>query len=223
MVRKKTYQEKLEEIAKEYERKLRPEERKAERLRWENWESLGREAIAIARNGLRRHGRGMVLPGGYDAESIASQAIADLMSGKVRGPVAPTRQRLVKKLEVLIQGKIRLLTMLKETSVTRSEWDSDGGSALSQVRDETADVWQAVSAHEAEAARLQLKAAMKRSLDGEPDLAALLECRWKGMTDPAEMARELGLSEVEVVRARKRLDRRLATVSKRRMDRENHR
>ena len=169
------------------------------------------------------NGVGMVLPGGYDAESIVSQAIADLMSGKVRGPVAPTRQRLVKKLEMLIQGKIRLLTMLKETSVTRSEWDSDGGSALSQVRDETADVWQAVSAHEAEAARLQLKAAMKRSLDGEPDLAALLECRWKGMTDPAEMARELGLSEVEVVRARKRLDRRLAAVSKRRMDRENHR
>jgi hypothetical protein len=122
MFRKKTDREKLEEIAKEYERKLSPAEWCAERLRWEDWDSLSREALAMARKELRRHGRGGVLPGGYDAESIAAQAIADLMSGKARAPVGPTQERLVKKLEGLIQGKIRLLGMLKETSVTQSEW-----------------------------------------------------------------------------------------------------
>jgi hypothetical protein len=99
----------------------------------------------------------------------------------------------------------------------------EGASVLSGVRDQSADVCETVLAREREAASQRLKAEMKRSLDGEPELAALLECRWKGLTAPAELARGLGLSEMEVVRARKRLDRRLAAMRKRGMNCENHR
>jgi hypothetical protein len=52
-------------------------------------------------------------------------------------------------------------------------------------------------------------------LDGEEELKGLFRCLGEGITKPSKIARRLGMDEREAVRARKRLDRRLAEFGKR--------
>lgn len=71
-----------------------------------------------------------------------------------------------------------------------------------------------MAAREAEEERERLKEKVKGLLAEEPELAALFECRWLGLTKADEIGRRLGMSEAEVLRARKRLDRRMAAWQK---------
>ena len=211
---RESFEEKLAKLAQECERKLTNQEWVKERLGWEDWEGLRREAVAMAELVLKRRRRGMVLPGGYDAESIADQVIADVLEGK--GRIAPgwTRARLMKELERLVLGKIRLLQMLKETSVTGTEWRRNANgqevSVLANVRDESANGHERLVGQEEEQRREQLVGKVKEFLAAEPELAGLFECRCQGMTNPAKIAERLGMDEAALIRARKRLDRRLA-------------
>jgi hypothetical protein len=98
------------------------------RLGWEDWERLGPEAARLAQMELsrrRRKSSGEVLPGGYDAESIAAQAIMDLLEGKGRLAPGWTGSRLVRELERLIRRRVRLLASLKETRAPRYELDAE--------------------------------------------------------------------------------------------------
>ena len=45
-------------------------------------------------------------------------------------------------------------------------------------------------------------------------LRGIFECLWAGITKPAEIGRELGMEKGEVMKARRRLDRRLARLGK---------
>lgn len=199
--------QKLKELAREHQVKRRPEEWVAEWLSREDWKSLSRDARLIA---ARRLKGGKVLPDGYDAESVAEEAIADVLAGRRRVGLGCTRARLVRTLERLIWGKIRNLELRKEAAVVRGQWGEDGKSIVGNVRDEGLDGYQRLVAREAEREREDLRQKLRGLLSGEPELASLFECRWMGMTNPGEIGRRLGMSEVEVMRARRRLDRRMA-------------
>jgi hypothetical protein len=72
-------QQQLEELEAE---RLKPSERVQERLRWEDWKTLRKEAVAFAGKEMKRRkwrrARGGVLPEGLDAEDLADYAISDL-------------------------------------------------------------------------------------------------------------------------------------------------
>ena len=88
MSRGKVFKARLAELAREYEERLQGLERVQSRLRWEDWEALRAEAVEIAREEIRRRrwrgARGGVLPGGYGAEDIADQTIAEMIGGVCR-------------------------------------------------------------------------------------------------------------------------------------------
>ncbi|MGH7971004.1 MAG: hypothetical protein ACREIC_19965, partial [Limisphaerales bacterium] len=206
---KLSYIEKLRAIGKEYEVKLTNEEWVKERLRWEDWETHYREAVALAVRLLKGRGRRRVLPGGYDAQSIAAQVIADMLDGKGGMVGGWTRERLVKRVEWLVRAKIRSLERLKETSVTGSEWvRSCNGQELSLLEREAdpgANAYEAVAAREKEEQREDLKGRLEAMLGADPVAKAVFDGRWEGLTNPAEIAKRLGMDEKAVVRARKRL------------------
>ena len=213
---KPTYLEKLRAIGKEYEVKLTNEEWVEERLRWEDWETHYREAAALAARLLKRGGRRRVLPGGYDAQSIAAQVIADMLDGKGGMVGGWTRERLVKRLEWLVRAKVRSLARQKEALVTGSEWVKGGDgqelSLLQREPDPGANAYEAVAAREKEEQREELRGKLEAMLAEDPEARAVFDCRWEGLTNPAEIAKRLGMDEKAVVRARKRLDRRLAEL-----------
>lgn len=57
-----------------------------ERLGWEDWETLGGEAVEFAAKEIRRRkwrrSPGGLVAGGYDAQGIAAGAMAEVLSGK---------------------------------------------------------------------------------------------------------------------------------------------
>ena len=110
-----------------------------ERLRWENWESLRKEAQEFAAREIRRRkwrgSRGGVLPEGMEAEDVVDQAIAEVLSGKCRLALGWVRERFMKELQRVIGQKIRQLHARKETRAMRSEWEmaaaDESGEAVS--------------------------------------------------------------------------------------------
>jgi CRP-like cAMP-binding protein len=133
MDRKARFMARLAELAREYEQKLRPEEYVQSRLRWEDWETLRPEAVAFARDEIRRRRwrgkRGGVLPEGYDAEGVANQVIGEMMAGKCRLAVGWTRERLVNELKRLVSQRVRVLHRLKETQTVRANGREGTGKA----------------------------------------------------------------------------------------------
>jgi len=188
------------------------------RLQWEDWESLGRDAVEFAKQELRRRrwrgARGGVAPRGHDAQTIAWEMIGEMVQGKSRLVAGWTRERLLKELERLISGKVRLLNSLKETKAVRNEWDvsppkgnGEGASILAEIPgDEKTGYEVAVEADEgAESVRKRIEA----QLGAEPELRAVFGCVWEGERGTHEIARRLGMEEKAVVLARRRLRRRL--------------
>jgi hypothetical protein len=111
--------------------KTRVDERVAERLQWEDWESLLKQAVRFAKKriGCRRW-RGVkdgVLPEGQDAEGVASEAVAAMLGGKCRLAPGWTRERLEGALEREVEREVRRLNGLKEASGARSEWGGESG------------------------------------------------------------------------------------------------
>lgn len=144
-----------------------PSEWVKKRLGWEDWETLGPEAVRFATAEVKRRRRlegGEVLPGGYDAESIAAEAIVNLLEGKGRLAAGSTRSRLVKELERLIRRRIRLLASLKELRVTRGGLEAEQANpeselarVVEQVPDGVGSGYEAVVAREAEERRERLR------------------------------------------------------------------
>jgi hypothetical protein len=219
---RKSYQEKLAEIAREYEKKVTNEEWVQSRLRWEDWETLRKDTVAFARGELRkrrwRGARSGVLPTGDDAEGVADQAIAELLGGNCRLMPGFLRSTVQKELERLVKDRIRRLHGLKEARAMRSEWevlpaDEEGNrkSVFPAIVDENAGR----AAEEEKEVRERAKREFEDFLDGEEELKGLFRCLGEGITKPSEIARRLGIDEQEAVRARKRLDRRMAEFGRR--------
>jgi hypothetical protein len=208
--------------------RLSPVERVQERSRWEDWEALRAEAAEFAAKEIgRRKWRGAqdgVLPGGLEAEDIAGQAIAELLGGKCRLALGYVRSKLKRELERLVSQKVRLLHRLKEAPRMRSEWDV----APVEEGDEPVSVFDALpdegaggdgEATERDEIRKRLEKEFVNFLHGEAELLAVFGCLCAGVTRSGEIARQLGMDERAVVRARRRLDRRLAEFARQRKSR----
>lgn len=216
--RRERFLAKLAEIAREYEEPLRGVELVKSRLRWEDWESLSREGLVFARKAIRgrkwRGSRGGTLPGGYDAETVVAQVIEDMLTGKSRLVIGWTRERLVKELERMVRQKVRELHRRKERPLVRSEWEVLSPNALGEPVSVLGRMADGAEGAESQGQRNEVKGAIEQFLKGEPELCGIFECLWLGITRPSEIARRLGIDQREAVRARKRLERKLAGFSR---------
>jgi hypothetical protein len=157
------------------------------------------------------------VPGGYDADSVAAEAIAQLLGGRCRLPPGFTREAVKKELQRLVGEKVRLLHRLKEARGTRSEWDTvapdedavEPVSIVSLVRDPGGNAFDAAVEQEAEERREALVAEFENFLKGEPVLLGIFRCWRTGVTRATEVAARLGVDEKTVATARKRLERRM--------------
>jgi hypothetical protein len=147
---------------------------------------------------------------------VVAQAIQDMLSGNCQLAFGWTRQRLVKELLRLMAQKVRQLHRLTEAQALRSEWEvvspNEAGELLS-ILDPMPDT-RVERRHE----RAELKQEIVEYLRGEPELAAVFECLWLGITRPSDIARRVGIDERAAVCGRKRLDRKLAAFSKARAE-----
>ena len=226
MIEKETYLSKLERIGKEYEAKVTPEQWVQSRLRWEDWETLLPELVQFAKQEIRRRRwRGMrsgVLPEGYDANSVAAEAIAAALRGEARLAPGWTRERLMKELQRKVSNEVRRLHKLTEARAMRSEWKILAPGANGQLRsvfdwmkgkflgsvDEAGFLERAKVRKEAE-----LRIAEK--LHGEDELVEkLFTCLREGVTKRREIAAKLEISVDRVTNCRRRLNRKLDELGK---------
>lgn len=218
MDKKERMMREMEEMLREIREKVTMEEWVKRRLQWEDWEGVGKDAVNLAKQELsRRHWRGGrqgVLPRGYDAETIAWEAMEIMVRGQSRLVPGWTRERLLSEVGRLISRKVRLLNSLKETKAVRNEWDiaprgEDGEpvSILPEVPGDEPNGYDA--AVEAEEGREFWRKKVERELEGEPELKGVFECLCQGETKTREIACRLGVAEKAVLLARKRLARRL--------------
>jgi DNA-binding CsgD family transcriptional regulator len=200
--------------------RLRPEERARERLRWEDWESVRREAVSFAENEIRRRKwRGEyqgVVPGGLDGEDVANQVMAEVLSGKGRIAQGLVKSRLLLELKRLISGRVRVLHGRKETSLVRSEWEvspvKDGEEPISVfegVCGTELDAGEAVTQRERSMANQHAARAMEMKLGSDDALRRIFQCLRAGILTSEEIAERLGMDKASVARGRRRLARRL--------------
>ena len=209
----------MDRLWQEAKEKVSKEEWVKRRLGWEDWEGLMAEAVLVAKRELgRRRWRGArqgVVPRGYDAEAIASEAVMEMLEGKGRLVAGWTRERLMKELERMISGKVRLLHSLKETRAMRNEWvvpahAAQGAPAVSILRWVPGDGPNGYDAAvEGEEGQESLRAWVESHLEDEPDLKAVFGCLCEGVRGTREIAARLGKTEREIWLARRRLTTRL--------------
>jgi hypothetical protein len=209
--------EQLEELEAE---RLKPGERVQERLRWEDWKSLRKEAVAFAAKEMKRRkwrgASGGVLPEGVDAEDLADYAISEMLSGQAKLALGWVRSRLMAELERLVSQRLRVLHGRKEASMVRSEWEvvAGGGddelvSLFELMGSPMADGLEEAVEREEVAERESTRKAFEDSL-GEGKLRWVYRCLCIGVTKREEMARLLGLEEKAVKNLRRMLERRAA-------------
>lgn len=217
--------ERLEALAREYDKPLRGEEFVQSRLMWEDWEGMRKQAVAFAREEIGRRkwrrARGGMLPGGMDAEDVADHVLGEMLGGHRRLAPGWTWERLVKELKRLVSQRVRSLHKLKEASAMCSEWEAEGsgnGAEGSENGTEAASVFEDMvdlrgEESESEAEEEERKGRMREAIEGslseEAELKGLFECLWTGVTKASQIAQRLGVQEGEVGRLRKRLERRL--------------
>jgi hypothetical protein len=134
-----------------------------------------------------------VLPGGYDAEGIANQAIQEMLAGDCRLAVGWTRERLVRELRRVVGRRVRGLHHLKEAAAMRSEWEGANGAehnTLEGLADagESADA--AATRREEEERRERVIKEFDEflKLKGEPELRGIFGCLCAGVEESKEMA-----------------------------------
>ncbi|HWX21138.1 MAG TPA: hypothetical protein VN578_14660 [Candidatus Binatia bacterium] len=227
---KKSYLEKLEELAREYEAKVTPEEWVQSRLRWEDWGSLLLELAAFAKREIRRRRwrgqRSGVLPEGYDANSVASEVITSALEGKARLAPGWTRDRLMRELERKVSNEVRRLHKLQEAGRIRSEWEILPADANEQPRsvfekmEGKVGSWPRNGVDEArfqarDKERKEAELLIAEKLRGEDEaVEKLFGCLRDGVVKRREIAAKLGISVGEVTNCRKRLNRKLEEIGK---------
>jgi hypothetical protein len=189
-----------------------------ERLRWENWEALGPEAEEMAKGEIRRRrwrgAAGGLLPGGHDAQSVASEAIRQMLSGETRLKPGWTGERMRVELRRLVRSLVRRLHRLTEAARTTSEWEG-GKSIFSRIKGGGRDAFEEAVGAEERQEREMLLREFWGSLSDAPELSELLGklCEEKASTE--ELASRTGMTMADVRRARRRLARRIESFAKR--------
>lgn len=226
MDRRERFLARLAELAREREEPLRGWELVKSRLLWEDWETLREQTVAIAAKEIGcRKWRGSwkgVLPGGVDAEDVADQVIAEVLSGKARIAIGWTRARLMDEISRLVSQKVRVLQGRKETATVRNgseieAVDEEGGpaSVFELVQDPGADACEQVAEREGEAGRRKLEREFEEWL-GDEELRRVFRCLCAGTTKSKDIGRVLGVGEREVARLRRALKGRVAAFGRER-------
>ena len=225
MIVKETFAEKLARLLDEQKNES-VKDRVQTRLQWEDWETLLAELIEHAKAEIRRRKwRGSktgVLPKGYDANSVASQAVMRALQGKARLAVGWTRERLLKELKRNVSNEVRQLHKLKETRLSRNEWDIVKPTPSGALRSVLAGIaggcggyggWDDGQVRDKVRKETELRIAEALRLE-EPAVKKLFECLRAGVVKRREVATRLGMSVTEVTNCRKRLDRTLDELKK---------
>jgi hypothetical protein len=221
--RKAKFLASLAELVREYEKPFEAGEWLKQRIRWEDWATLRAEGVAFAREAIgRRRWRGArdgVVPGGLTAEDITDWAITELLEGRGKLEIGFTRERILAELQRLVTVRVRRLHGLKEAGAMRSEWEvlpaKPGREPLSAF-DELADTAgsRPGAAVEEVEEREERRNEIEACLQEDPKLRAVFGCVWQGIRGTREIAQRLGMPEREVRRVRKRLERRLAKITR---------
>lgn len=223
MAEKASFLAKLEQIGKEYEEKLRPEEWVQSRLRWEDWGTLLPELVQYARREIRRRRwrgeRSGVLPEGYDANSVAAEVITSALRGEARLEMGWTRERLMGELKRKVRNEVRRLHKRQEAWRTRSEWEilaPDGNGQPRSVFELIKGVAGGIDEARLRKLDRERKSAelmIAEKLRGGDELK-LFNCLREGVVKRREIAARLGIGVNEVTNCRKRLNRRLEELGK---------
>lgn len=227
MAEKASFLAKLERIGREYEEKLRPEERVQSRLGWEDWETLLPELVRYARREIRRRRwrgwRSGVLPEGYDANGVAAEVIVSALRGKARLAPGWTRERLMRELERKVSNEVRRLHKLQEACRTRSEWEILAPCENGEPRSVFELMMGKKIAGGVDEARFQKLDQEKKEAElmiveklhgGDEEVEKLFNCLREGVVKRREIAAKLGISVDEVTNCQKRLNRKLDELGK---------
>ena len=220
-----------------------------ETLAEENWEQLLKQTVLFAAeqiNRLRWRGaRGGLLPEGYDPNSLAAEAVAQLFflaSAEEKGPTeatvadaphttqhAPHPTDLPKQLHRLVLQQINRLHHRKETSLLRNADDfapvlTDDGETLGLLEAlpaPDADPLEILLQKESAAELEQFREQFNASLAKERGLRHAFECLRAGIWQPKALARKLKVQARAIENLRKRLRRQLTALVQRNGSREN--
>jgi hypothetical protein len=223
MCRKETALEQMERLGREQieQLKLRGQEFIKARLGWDDWRGLLPRLTAFAEREIgRRRWRGRlagVLPQGHDANSIAAEAVAAALQGKLRLAAGWTFERVERELQRLVSNEVRRLHKLKEAQLVRSEWEVLGPDGENEPRSVLAEIQSTGSSgalvEEADARAKEKQNAEARIAErlGEDDLLAkqLFACLREGVVKRRAIAARLGIGVDAVTNCRKRLNRKL--------------
>jgi hypothetical protein len=191
---------------------------KREEMYWEDWPRLLPQAVQYAEGQIGRRywrgERGGVLPEGHDANSVAAEVIAGMLTGKCRIAPGWTRERFEREMERRIKNEVRRLASLTEAAEIRSEWDilpptedDEAQSVFDGMPGSIPDPREEAEQNEYEAWRERVRVELNFYLGRDKDARNVLNCLCDGVMKRREIARQLGISVKAVTAARKRLER----------------
>ncbi len=193
-------------------------------LKKDNWQLLLNQALLFAAERVNRFrwrgsNRG-VLPDGYDAESIAADAVAELVQivGARNGsqPVSFSASQLLPLARRLVWKRVDKLHRRKENFLVRNEADlapvqiDDGEPTrlIESLPDHADDPLAALLRNESRSEFEILRSRFDTFLGPDRRLRSLLACHLKGIRQPRFLAPELGLTVATTKNLQKRLRRR---------------
>jgi hypothetical protein len=193
---------------------LSPELRRV--LESENWAELSRRAVGLSAREMNRfRWRGMrkgVLPDGYDAASVAAEAVAELFRGNCKLGLGYNQEELETEIRRLIHQQIDRLHRRRENRLMRSRADvslrgENGWGTQQLMRDGWALPDEETSRSEEQSAFGQFKAAALKQLNGDVEARGVFECLCDGIGKRAGQAARLGVDSNAVKNATRRLKR----------------
>jgi hypothetical protein len=187
-----------------------------ERLLREDWGKLLEELTLYARQRACRQRWSGPLPLGYDASGLAAEAIARLFNGECRLKSNYAAGTLRRELERLVRGEIARLHKRTDAREVSSEWvlgrrDAIGEeqSVLEGMAGPEQDGAEVLMEAEEKAGQTELYGKLEAGLSGDEEALRVLRCLREGRHKRADIAAQLGVDEVAVTNARKRLVRKV--------------
>jgi hypothetical protein len=180
----------------------------------EDWGKLLGELMLYAGERVRRRRWSGPLPLGYDANGLAGESIARVFSGESRLESNYSAGALRRELKRLVQGEIRRLHKRTDAREVSSEWvlgrrDANGEeqSILEGMASPERDGAEVLMEAEEKVGQTELYEKLAAGLSGDEEALGVLRCLREGRHRRADIAAQLGVEEVAVTNARKRLVR----------------
>jgi hypothetical protein len=192
-------------------------------LMFENWAELSRQAVRLAGAEMNRYRwRGTkkgILPDGYDAASVAAEAVAELFRGNCNLGLTYSREELETEIRRLVHQQIDRLHRRRENWLLRNGAGLDPPSeniwrrkVLEQVPDHGPLPDEETSRLDEQKEFGRFKTAALEQLNGDVEAQAVFECFCDGMGKRSAQAVRIGVNTAAVKNATKRLKRKLRNL-----------